>query len=73
MEWVILGFPALLGIWALVFTLAAPFHIVRKTGWRLGMIDRRKCEGFDDPEERCPYSAKACICWQGRTVQKERG
>lgn len=27
---------------------------------------RTKCEGYADPEERCPRHPNDCICWQGR-------
>ena len=27
---------------------------------------RQKCEGFDDPEERCPRNPDFCVCWRIR-------
>jgi hypothetical protein len=29
-------------------------------------MKREDCAGYEDPEERCPESAKDCVCWQGR-------
>jgi hypothetical protein len=27
----------------------------------------KHCEGYDDPEDRCPRDPEECVCWQGRT------
>ena len=34
------------------------------------MTDTRRelCEGYDDPEERCPRHPDDCICWKGRVA-----
>lgn len=29
---------------------------------------RDNCEGFDDPEERCPRSPDDCRCFESRTL-----
>lgn len=28
------------------------------------------CEGFDDPEERCPRHPRDCTCWKTRERRK---
>ncbi|MEO0622809.1 MAG: hypothetical protein AAF183_11320 [Pseudomonadota bacterium] len=30
------------------------------------IVTMHECEGFDDPEDRCPRKPEKCICWQGR-------
>lgn len=34
---------------------------------------KEQCEGFDDPDERCPRRLKDCVCWKARRAVETQG